>query len=56
MLKLWDRVVVPDGRGGRVVCLSGGRACVWHGSKKGETWWPASELMPAQPRQMELFT
>lgn len=55
MLKLWDRVETPDGRRGRVVCLTGERAIVWHGLKKGEVWWKAAELVRLGPKQLELF-
>lgn len=55
MFDLWDIVVVPDGRRGRVVCLTGGRACVWHGIKKGETWWLVDQLDRPDPKQLELF-
>jgi len=55
MLKLMERVETPDGRRGRVVCLTGGRALVWYGFKKGEVWWEEAELQRSAPRQLELF-
>ena len=35
--QLWDRVVVPDGRRGRVVCFLEARALVWYGFGNGES-------------------
>ena len=55
MFKLLDRVETPDGRRGRVVCLTGCRALVWHGFKNGEVWWEAAELVRSGPKQLELF-
>ncbi len=51
---LWDRVTA-GGRVGRVVCLAGARALVWHGLGQGETWYPLAEVQGRVPVQQELF-
>jgi len=53
--QLWDRVVVPDGRRGRVVCFLEARALVWYGFGNGESWCDLSELRPPGAVQQELF-
>lgn len=53
--KLWDRVALPAGERGRVVYLGDGRALVWHGFRKGESWYDLAELRLPEPEQQELF-
>lgn len=53
--KPWDRVALPTGDCGRVVCLGDGRALVWRGLGKGEHWYDLGDLGPTEPLQQELF-
>jgi len=53
-LSLWDRVTAA-GRAGRVVCLIGDRALVWHGLGQGEVWYLLSDVHGRVAVQQELF-